>query len=315
MEWAGGTHTAQMPRHEVQIDDFEIGQFPVTNAEWRCFMDAGGYENARWWDSEAGRAWREGEGTMTGTHDGVRMWRDKFRADPSLMDQFVQNGNWDEEIHERWRQRLEMSDEAFEAQLYELYPESRFTEPTHWRDLRFSDGSQPVCGISWFEARAYLRWLSAQSGLVFRLPTEVEWEAAARGKAARNFAYGEIFDRQRCNTIETHVRRPSPIGVFPHGDTPEGIADLSGNISEWTSTTCGQLYADGDSEYSYPYDSHDGREELEIDSSNQRIMRGGSWFLTAINARTACRYGLHPSGRNPNFGFRVVCEVAGGISE
>ena len=84
-------------------------------------------------------------------------------------------------------------------------------------------------GLCWHEARAYCAWLSAQTDRTYRLPTEHEWEAAARGQARRPYAYDGQFDPAKGNTAETRLKRTTPIGVFPEGDTPDGISDLAGN--------------------------------------------------------------------------------------
>jgi formylglycine-generating enzyme required for sulfatase activity len=117
-----------------------------------------------------------------------------------------------------------------------LYPTGRQTQPAFWKDNAFNNPAQPVVGICWFEARAYCAWLSAQTGKHFRLPTEAEWEAAARGQQGRRYAFGDDFDASRCNTFETHSRRTTPTGVFPGGVTPEGVVDLTGNVWEWASS-------------------------------------------------------------------------------
>ena len=125
-----------------------------------------------------------------------------------------------------------MSDDAFETLLAEWYPSGRQTQPAYWNDDAFNNPAQPVVGMCWFEARAYCAWLSAQTGQTFRLPTEAEREAAARGGQRRRYtlwggqrrryAFGNNFDAARCNTFETHIRRTTPIGVFPGGKTPTG---------------------------------------------------------------------------------------------
>lgn len=306
IETAVGTTTSHMPRHQVEIAAFQIGQFPVTNAEWSWFIAGGGYEDERWWDTGAGRGWRQGIGTSAGIHSGVRHWLTRFRAEPELMNRFVERGSWDKEIHERWLQRLKMSEAEFDAHLYELYPESRFTEPRLWRDERFNHPSLPVVGICWYEARAYVRWLAEQTGLGFRLPTEVEWEAAARGKEGRRFAYGDAYDPLICNTTDTHVRRTTPIGVFPDSDTPEGVCDLTGNIWDWTSSAFG--VRSDDPEFGYPYVKDDGREDAETAGDVRRVMRGGGWNNNRLIARAASRdLDLPDLWRNDN-GLRVMVE-------
>ncbi len=205
IEFVGGTTTAHIPRHDVEIAPFRIGQFPVTNAEYACFLAAGGYEDEHWWDTAAGRDWRRGIGTAAGTHSNVRYWVAKFRAEPELMDELRVTGQWDEELYERGLRRVAMTDEELTAHLHELYPEQRFTEPRFWRDERFNDPLQPVVGVCWYEARAYCTWLAAQTGPAMRLPTEVEWEAAARGREGRAYAYGDAFDPLKGNTVETRV--------------------------------------------------------------------------------------------------------------
>ena len=310
IEYVGGTTAAHMPRHEVAVARFSIGQFPVTNVEWRCFIESGGYEDERWWDTDAGRDWRKGIGTSAGIHVGVRGWLVKLKAQPALMDRFVEQGRWDETIHERWLLRFEMSEVELDEHLHELYPEERFTEPRFWRDIRYNHPAQPVVGICWFEARAYLSWLSEQNGLPFRLPTEAEWEAAARGSDGGTYAYGDEFDRLKGNTAEKQVRRQTPIGVFPDGDTPEGVTDLTGNVFEWTSSAFGK---DADvPECGYPYDAEDGREALDTAPDVRRVGRGGGWSKDRACALAVYRDNDLPANPSQGLGFRVVVVVAAG---
>jgi formylglycine-generating enzyme required for sulfatase activity len=161
-----------------------------------------------------------------------------------------------------------------------------------------------VVGICWFEARAYCAWLSAQTGQTFRLPTEAEWEAAARGGQRRRYilwggqprryAFGNNFDAARCNTFETHIRRTTPIGVFPGGKTPQGLVDMTGNTCDWTSS----MYTP------YPYDAADGR-EVPSPPGARRVVRGGPWGSVQVYARTSCRNGYAPVDRNLDVGLRV----------
>lgn len=150
------------------------------------------------------------------------------------------------------------------------------------------------------EARAYCAWLGARTGDSFRLPTEAEWEAAARGEEGRRYAYGFEFDAARCNTFESHIRRTTPLGVFPGGETGGGgLVDMTGNIWEWTSSL----------HKPYPYVETDGREN-PLTGDGRRVVRGGSWDSGQDLARAAYRAHGYPVGRRSGQGFRVVCTSA-----
>src|SRR5262249_60589952 len=131
-----------------------------------------------------------------------------------------------------WIYLRNLSDDRFERELEEEYPSGKvYREPHYWDDARFSNPSQPVVGVTWFEARAYCNWLtanargdSAKKDWLFRLPTEVEFEAAVTGVTSRTFAYGVKFDSKRCNVFASHIRRTTPVGIFNNA-TPEGTLD------------------------------------------------------------------------------------------
>ena len=291
-----GHYEAESSEHEVTLADFSIGKFPVTNAEWELFMQAGGYEDERWWMTEADKAWRRGESTTEGPKQEWREYRQQLQEYFDQIRKLHQANRITSKQADDWEQIARMSDEVFEEWLNEQYPSGRQTQPAFWNDDAFNNPAQPVVGVSWHEARAYCAWLSAQTGKSFRLPTEVEWEAAARGMGGRRYAYGDDFDMAYCNTFETHIRRTTPIGVFPGGETPEGLVDMTGNSWDWTSSL----------EKSYPYDATDGREALEHGDA-RRVVRGGSWYCSQVVARAAVRGFFYPAGRNDNLGFRVVC--------
>ena len=313
---ASGVSSAHIPRHEVEVADYQIGQLLVTNAEWRCFMESGGYEEERWWDTADAKRWQRGELANEGAKWNNRLFRKRFLADPDLFEQMADEGRFPSaEAEERWRGWMALDEDAFEAALDVQWAGKCQTEPLFWRDLRLNHPSQPVVGVCWYEARAYCAWLSAQTGLEVRLPTEVEWEAAARGAEARAYPYGDPFDRLRANTVETHVKRTTPVGAFPGGRTPEGVDDLSGNVYEWTSSLFGEGEAGSfESEYRYPYDVTDGREDEEAVPSVRRVVRGGGWLATLSYARAAFRHYAHPDYRFYNLGLRVVVSVASPIA-
>ena len=132
---------------------------------------------------------------------------------------------------------LAMDDAAFESWLVSRFPEvDRYTRPLFFDNSTFNAPLQPVVGLCWHEARAYCAWLSAQAARTYRLATEHEWEAAACGQARRPYAYDGQFDAAKANTAETRLKRTTPVGVFPEGDTPDGISDLTGNSQDWTSS-------------------------------------------------------------------------------
>ena len=192
-----------------------------------------------------------------------------------------------------WESIAQISDETFESLMERWYPAGEQKQPSFWNNLSYNNPNQPVVGICWYEARAYCNWLSAQSGLSFRLPTEVEWEAAARGLNGRRFPYGHDFDSSRCNTFETHIRRATPIGVFPNNATPEGCFDLCGNIATWTSSAFAP----------YPYDAEDGREDSEVEV--RRVLRGVPFSFLGSAGSASWRHSLHPANRYYDFGLRL----------
>ena len=222
-----------------------------------------------------------------------------------MLDRFAEEQAWPEEELRTWQNHCVLTDEAFETMLVNQWPDQQFTLPKFWNDPAFNAPSQPVVGVCWFEARAYCLWLSAQSGKSFRLPMEAQGEAAARGLEGRRYAWGNDYDETHCNVLDTKLRRTTPVGVFPQGDTPVlfqgeraedvALSDMIGNAWEWTSS----CYTP------YPYQSDDGREDMEAEVA--RVLRGGSWYDNPGYVRASVRYDLHPVARFSSIGFRVLC--------
>ncbi len=178
--------------------------------------------------------------------------------------------------------------------------------PQHWRDGQppKDKASHPVVYVSWHDARAYCEWLSKVTGKLIRLPTEAEWEKAARGdKDKRIYPWGDVFDSSKCNTSDLGLRDTSPVGVFPEGASPYGCLDMGGNVWEWTQS----LWDKGPEkpEFKYPYNSKDGREDLKAPDSVYRVLRGGSFVDEARFARCACRSWGYPGSGNGFYGCRV----------
>jgi formylglycine-generating enzyme required for sulfatase activity len=182
--------------------------------------------------------------------------------------------------------------------------------------------NHPAVNVSWKTAQDYCVWLNEkfgkqlQRGLVFRLPTEAEWEKAARWKpspAGRGqgegealiYPWGNEFDAAKCNTNESGRNNTSPVGAFsPQGDSPYGCADMAGNVWEWTASLWGDDASNPS--YKYPYNPRDGRENNKAVKDVRRVLRGGSFGGDEGYARCAFRYGGYLGSFRNSIGFRVA---------
>jgi formylglycine-generating enzyme required for sulfatase activity len=168
--------------------------------------------------------------------------------------------------------------------------------PMYWDVGRFNGPNYPVVGVNWHEASAYCCWLSEVTQRDYRLPTEAQWEKAARGSSdLREWPWGDQFNPENANTREgEYVLTTTPVGIYPEGASPYGALEMLGNVWEWTSS----LHME------YPYDAHDGREDPS--APGQRVLRGGS-FLSPWNfARLAARDYLSPDNCSAYVGLRVA---------
>ncbi len=154
------------------------------------------------------------------------------------------------------------------------------TQPSYWDDAEWNGDAQPVMGVSWYEAVAYVRWLSAQTGHAFRLPTEAEWEKAARGTDGRIWPWGNTWAGGRANTKEASIGRTTPVGQYPEGASPYGALDMAGNVREWCATAWRK---------DYPYTVEDEWTEAYLERDESRVLRGGSWYSSQAYARGAYR--------------------------
>lgn len=174
--------------------------------------------------------------------------------------------------------------------------------------------SRPVVGITWFEALAYARWLSevvaetgVPAGAVVSLPSEAQWERAARGTDGGIWPWGDKAEKVRCNSSEGELGEPSTVGMFPRGKSPEGLFDCSGNVWEWTSTIWG--WSDFmKPELGYPYRNDDGWEVLEL--KGLLAIRGGNCYNDFRRVRCAARFRNVPGFFYVLNGFRVVLSLA-----
>jgi formylglycine-generating enzyme required for sulfatase activity/energy-coupling factor transporter ATP-binding protein EcfA2 len=248
-------------RRQVSLR-FWMGKYPVTNAQYARFIEAGGYLRRELW-SDQGWAWR--------------------------------TGDYDSQVTESWLQDW----------LKNRPPEKR-ERPFWWDDARRNNPIFPVVGVSWFEAEAYGNWLAEQlraTGFVLqawcggqlvtrnpqseatavRLPTEAEWERAARGADGREYPWGDAFDTGRANTWESKIENTTAICTYPQGVSPEGVWDAAGNVWEWTASRAEGV---------------------------RRVLRGGSWGHRQRGARCAVRGWSFPDLFDVDVGFRLVVSLA-----
>lgn len=213
----------EKPSHEVSLDAFYIGRYPVTNAQYRRFEEATGR-----------------------------------------------------------------------------------TAPRHWSGGSIPEGKEdhPVVYVDWHDARAYCQWLTDKRDQVARLPTEAEWEKAARGTDGLMYPWGDEFDKSKCNTEVSGIRDTTPVGKYSsQGDSPYGIADMVGNVWEWTSSQY----------FQYPYKPDDGRENPKPhELPHWRVARGAAFSTRYGSGDVRCTYRSatnpdHPGGHR---GFRVVVSHA-----
>jgi formylglycine-generating enzyme required for sulfatase activity len=209
----------EQPQHEVELSEYSIGKYPVTNREYQAFIKDMGYKPPQGWD----------------------------------VDQ---------------------------------YPAEK--------------GDHPVVYVSWEDANAFCKWLSEKTSKAYRLPTEAEWERAARGEDGRIWSWGNEFGEKNANTVETNIGDTTSVGQFsPQGDSPYGCADMIGNVWEW----CADWFDKNE------YKKRHGQ-KIENPQGPQkgdgRVLRGGSFFSFRRDARCALRRRNLPSLSLGYYGFRVA---------
>ncbi len=197
--------------------------------------------------------------------------------------------------------------------------------PLFWPQGQFpaDKADHPVTGVSLADALAFCQWAAGVTGLPLRLPTEPEWEKAARGTDGRLYPWGNDWHSEVCNNGEIKLGSTTPVGQFsPQGDSPYGVADTAGNVQEW----CISLFGE------YPYEPTDGREVLvnNIEASSlmprihetgnvanprqseaargKQTIRGGSWRESRSQSRCAYRSWAAPMHRSDDTGFRCCYE-------
>jgi len=164
--------------------------------------------------------------------------------------------------------------------------------PDEYEELDYRLPNHPRVCVTWYEAYAFCRWLGMKFDVDARMPTEEEWEKAARGTDGRFYPYGNEFDPTKANTYDTGIRQPNAVGMFPNGASPYGVLEMSGNVWEWCLTKRRQSYLDP------PDDDPEGVES--------RVLRGGGYASDYFLGRCAARNSYVPEIGLWKHGFRVM---------
>ncbi|MCR4412933.1 MAG: formylglycine-generating enzyme family protein [Thermoguttaceae bacterium] len=269
----GADGPEEFPQHSVYLPTYQIGKYEVTRGQYRKFIEAGGYQNPAYWSRE-GWKWKESQ----------------FVVYAGMHGQFTQvlrpNPNEKRNAPEHWAAEQEWIGHGL--------GHPRFVQTDQ----------HPVVGVTYYEAEAYCKWAGG------RLPTEAEWEKAARWDPKRQHAntwpWGDTWDPEKCNNPEDHnpagggyrVNQSAPVGSYPEGASPYGCMDMAGNAYEWVA----------DWHKSYP-----GNPKPFDRTNAYRCVKGGCWDDGASSLRPACRIWYLPpssSGTGPGdsdyIGFRVA---------
>jgi len=268
----------------VEFGPFRIARYPVTNAEFRGFVESDGYTNLQYWKGELARGWVSG--------------------DPEILE-FIRE-HWISTLYEHHAKEIRDGEidpaRAEEESIIRTAPRQA---PFYWLDRRFNQPNQPVVGINWWEANAFCEWATQMghktgrldSHYIISLPTEFEWEHASRPTDDdRIYPWGDEWSDEKghVSTNILNMRHPAPVGIYLE-PWPGGPCDLAGNVWEWTAS----LHLP----YSAEYDS----QRFSVDSIDERVVRGSSW----LNVSTVAACSVRCVDRSYNLfydvGVRVVC--------
>ncbi|RKZ73618.1 MAG: hypothetical protein DRQ57_13780 [Gammaproteobacteria bacterium] len=232
----GNGYDREKPVHEVSVESFAMGRYPVTVGEFKQFVESTRYK------------------TEAETGDGAYVWNKE-------------------------KQEVEKPKDA------------------NWHNPYFSQtDNHPVVCVSWNDAVAYTKWLNEQTGQPYRLPTEAEWEYAARAGTKTDYWWGNEIDKSQAN-YGMNLKQTSPVGDYKAN--PFGLYDTVGNVWEWCTDNWHENYEGAPTDGSV---WKGGEESL-------RVLRGGSWVGNPTNVRSAYRVRYNPVIRVDYYGFRVAARI------
>jgi len=183
--------------------------------------------------------------------------------------------------------------------------EEKPTQPHFWQDTTWNGAKHPVVGVSWYEALAYANWLAQATDETIRLPTEAEWEKAARGEKGLKYPWGTQLPKEELCNFDRKVGKTTPVDRYPEGASPYGALDMVGNVWEWTGTEWLENYKN----YTTLVDNNH-EADARSESLWQRVVRGGSWNNYRYLMRASNRSRYASRRRLNNLGFRVVLAAA-----
>ena len=274
------------PTEYVESVRLYVGKYPITNREYMYFVKDGGYKDEKYWNPPSD-AWFNREKKIQSICSFWDEIQEKLNKSKESFFDFCLSHEFDKELIANLVYFKAISKEDLENMVRYLYRDEKDAVPLMWGNPVYSNPSQPVVGISWFEAFAYCNWLSAKTNKKYRLLTSEEWEKTANSRR-RVYVYGNRFNKELSNTMESGMKTITAVGICSENCTQDGIYDLSGNIFEWTSsiyheTEKGPLYT-------------------------QYICKGGSWIQD--KERATSRYVGRGMAwvRNLDLGFRVCAD-------
>lgn len=202
-------------------------------------------------------------------------------------------------VHRVWVDRFAISRTAITNHLYQIFLADTSREsPLGFSDAHFNHPDQPVTSINWFDAAAYCAWLAERTGDAYHLPTEAEWERAARGGLeGKLYTWGDEPPQNQLRYFDLWAKGPEPVGQRPPNGF--GLYDISENVHEWCSDWFDEHY----------YAQSPERNPQGPLSGKRRSSRGGSWRHQIKITRVAARSSISPEFRYSDYGFRCAMSL------